>query len=784
MCTLRARRLCGHVFMQIAQILSISIASLALLAVFVLGLRMRRARTRIQRLTSELQRMVKVRQADASVAVTGEDDFGQLERSVNRALELLRSEPAVRKDAELFPSLAENIQSIVLVHANKIIYANPRAADFTGIHRDKLIGTPFLEIVHPDYRERMRARFKAQLAGKHVDVACELKLLDSAGSGKWVEMSGTLIDFKGKPAVLASAQDISARKQLESSLIESQERAQLTLESIGDGVITTDPRGKIVFMNAAAEQLTGFELAAARSKSLSEIVSLVDEVERKPLRDPVKACLEQDRRLNLGRRALLLPRSGDVEYSIEVTASPIRQRERRGATVQTEIEGAVVVLHDVTELRGLARQDSYQATHDALTGLLNRREFERRLNDALQDAHAGGSGHVLCYLDLDRFKAVNDTCGHMAGDNMLREVAGLIKEQVRDSDSVARLGGDEFGTLLAGCPVEKAQQIAEDIVNAIKNYRFVWRDKIFDVGVSIGLVEISQESGSVEDALSAADSACYMAKREGRGRAHVYSARDEAVARQRGEIQWLQRLQSALKENRFELYTQAIVSLGRGIERGPAVEILLRLHDEEGEEISPRSFMRAAERYHLMPLIDRWVVRTALAAIRNGDLRIPQNRTFSLNISGQTLGDAQFLEFVVDCLDRTGVAPDRLCFELTETTVVTNLEHAQRFIGVLHGMGCMFALDNFGSGLGSFANLRNLEMDFLKIDGSFVRALVEDDVSHAMVNAMVELARTLQISVVAEHVESEAVLSLVKKLGVNYVQGFGIERPRPLATVH
>ncbi len=765
-------------------IASYGIAGLAALAALLLGWRLRRARLRLLRLTAELQRMVRVQQTDALVAVTGDDDFGQLERSVNSALDLLREAEPDAGRQELFPKLSEQSRSLVLVHANKIIYANPRAAEFTGFAPDDLIGRPFLEIVHPDFRDQMRQRFKAQLAGKKVPPVAEIQLLDKDGNGHWVEMAGALIEFQGKPAILASAEDTSARRELAIGMQRLSDRAQRTLESIGDGVITTDPQGKIEFMNAAAEQLTGFELGSARGKRLGEIVSLVDEVERKPLRDPVRACLEQNRRLNLGRRALLLPRSSDVEYSIEVTASPIRVHASNDAREQQRVDGAVVVLHDVTELRGLARQDTYQATHDALTGLLNRREFERRLNEALQDAHAGGSGHVLCYLDLDRFKAVNDTCGHMAGDNMLREVAGLIKEQVRDSDSVARLGGDEFGTLLAGCPLEKASQIADDIVAAIKNYRFVWRDKIFDVGVSIGLVEINQESGSVEDALSAADSACYMAKREGRGRVHVYSARDESVARQRGEIQWLQRLQSALKENRFELYTQSIVSLGRDADRGPAVEILLRLHDEEGAEISPRSFMRAAERYHLMPLIDRWVVRSALSAIRNGDLRVPEHRTFSLNISGQTLGDAQFLEFVVDCLDRTGVSPDRLCFELTETTVVTNLEHAQRFIGVLHGMGCMFALDNFGSGLGSFANLRNLEMDFLKIDGSFVRGLMDDQVSHAMVNAIVDLARTLEISVVAEHVESEGVLALVKKLGVNYVQGYGIERPRPLATLH
>ncbi len=774
----------GMVQMTIVEIITSGVAALAALAALVLAGRLRSARVRQRRLTSELQRMVRVQQTDSDVAVSGNDEFGQLERSVNAVLGLLRADSTGAKARELFPSLAEHVQTVILVHSTRIIYANPHAANFSGVHRDRLVGRPIMDFVHPDFRERVSERMRAQLSGKQVPAVFELKMLDASGKARWMEMSTSVIEFQDKPAILAAALDISHRKRLESKLVRSRERAQLTLESIGDGVITTDLRGKIEFMNKAAEKLTGHDLASAHGQSLGEIVSVVDELERKPLQDPVLACLQQNRRVNLGRRALLLSRGDECEYSIEITATPIRHRDPEDEEDENRIEGAVVVLHDVSELRGLARQDTYQATHDALTGMLNRREFERRLDDALQDAHAGGSGHVLCYMDLDRFKVVNDTCGHMAGDNMLREVAGLIKEQVRDSDTVARLGGDEFGTLLVGCPLEKAQQIADDIVLAIKDYRFVWRDKIFDIGISIGLVEISQESGTVNDALSAADSACYVAKQEGRGRAHVYSARDEAVARQRGEIQWLQRLQSALKENRFELYTQSIVSLGERAVGGPAIEVLLRLHDEQGEDISPRSFMRAAERYHLMPLIDRWVVRNALAAIRHGDLRVGEGRTISLNISGQTLGDAQFLEFVVDCLDRTGVAPERLCFELTETTVVTNPEHAQRFIGALHGMGCQFALDNFGSGLGSFANLRNLAMDYLKIDGSFIRTLADDSVNHAMVNAMVDLARTLEIGVVAEHVEDKVVLGMVRKLGVDFVQGYGVERPRPMRTLH
>ena len=283
---------------------------------------------------------------------------------------------------------------------------------------------------------------------------------------------------------------------------------------------------------------------------------LVDEADRKALGDPVRQTLATGARINIGRRGMLVSANGDGERSIELTVSPMRDDERRTFT------GAVIALRDVSDLRGLTRQMSYQASHDALTGLVNRREFERRLQEALESAHAAAVRHVLCYLDLDRFKAINDECGHVAGDSMLREVAALIKDAVRDSDTVGRLGGDEFGILLIGCPLEKARQIADDVVRAVADYRFVWKDKIFNIGVSIGLVEVSRESGSIEDLIGAADSACYVAKKQGT-HVQVYSAQDEAAARQRGEIHWLQRLQSALKEDRFELYAQTIHAGGR-----------------------------------------------------------------------------------------------------------------------------------------------------------------------------------------------------------------------------
>jgi diguanylate cyclase (GGDEF)-like protein len=385
-------------------------------------------------------------------------------------------------------------------------------------------------------------------------------------------------------------------------------------------------------------------------------------------------------------------------------------------------------------------------------------------------------------LDLDRFKVVNDTSGHIAGDNMLREVAALVKETVRDSDTVARLGGDEFGLLLIGCPLEKARQIADDVVRSVSEYRFVWKDKIFGIGVSIGLVEISRESGSLEELLSAADSACYVAKKQG-NHVHVYSARDEAVARHRGEIQWLQRLQNAIKENRFELLAQPIIATTKSSD-GPALEVLLRLQDEHVQGgIAPTEFLRAAERYRLMVDVDRWVVQTALTALGRGGIRLPEGRSLAINLSGQTLGDPTFLEFVVDCLDRTGVTPQQVCFEVTESSVITNIEHARRFIGVLHGMGCRFALDDFGRGLSSFGNLKHLALDYLKIDGSFIRNLASDSVNQAMVAAMVKLARTLNFKVVAEQVEDDSALEAARRMGVDFLQGFQLGRPQPLARV-
>jgi diguanylate cyclase (GGDEF)-like protein/PAS domain S-box-containing protein len=680
---------------------------------------------------------------------------------------------AVLMEQDLFVNLADAIDGAVLIHDESVYYGNRAAAELFGIDAADIRGTHIDQFVHPEFRDAVNNYIRNRLQGTENDQPFAIQILDAEDQPRWVEVNAFEIPGGGSN-LLGSIVRESRSHALERAVERGRGMAWHTLDSIGEGIVTTDLDGHIDYLNGAAEMMAGCSRDAAIGKQLGDLVSLVDEADRKELGDPVNRCLMEGCRIDLGRRTLLVSKSEGEEISIELTASPIRDAAR-------EIVGAVVLLHDVSEIRGLTRQMSYQASHDPLTGLANRREFERRLEDAVAGAHGGSAGHVLCYLDLDRFKVVNDSCGHMAGDNLLREVATLIRDQVRDSDSVARVGGDEFGMLLKGCPLDKARQIADDVCAALRDYRFVWRDRIFNVGVSIGLVEISHETGTLEDLMGAADSACYVAKQKGRGRVHVYSARDEALARQRGEIVWLQRIQRALKEDRFELYVQPIVSVAGRVETGPACEVLLRMRDDDNQIISPTDFMQAAERYHLMPNVDRWVLQAAFAAIASGAIKLPDSRSCTINLSGQTLGDPQFLDFVVDSLDRSGIPPHKVCFEVRESSVIANLSNAARFIAVLHGMGCQFALDEFGSGLGSFANLKSLSMDFLKIDGAIVRNLDSDDVSEAMVVAMITLAATMGIRVVAVYVENQAIFERVRDMGVDFAQGFAVGRPEPIS---
>jgi diguanylate cyclase (GGDEF)-like protein len=433
-------------------------------------------------------------------------------------------------------------------------------------------------------------------------------------------------------------------------------------------------------------------------------------------------------------------------------------------------------MRDVTEASLAAQETAYQATHDSLTGLLNRREFERRLTLMLKHAKDQERQHALCYIDLDQFKVVNDTCGHSAGDELLGQLSALLKSRLRDRDTLARLGGDEFGVILGECPLDQALRIANELREIIQDYRYSWGTRLFRIGASIGVVPITCACADPAYVLSAADNACYAAKEQGRNRVHVFEPGSTDLVRRQSEMQWIPRLHHALAENQFRLYVQPIIPLNAA---GNQIhgEVLMRLRDDTGEQYLPGAFIPAAERFHQMLAIDRWVVRAALAALGQC---CPAQSTFSINLSGQSVGNVEFLDFVMKELACARVASERICFEITETAAISNLTGALNFISTLKARGCRFALDDFGSGLSSFAYLKTLPVDYLKIDGRFIRDVHRDPVDREMVEAIHRVAHLMGIETVAECVENDALLEPLKAIGIDYVQGFAIGGVAPL----
>ena len=751
--------------------------AILLMGVVVLVAWKRRQERAVNEFSKQVWQLSREAGSAARIGIEGKNQvLGQLGSAVNSLLENLEKRGARLQDREhLFQRLVETVHDAVLVHRERILFANSRFLALLNLSAAEVVGRPLTDFVAPEYVELVGNNLRRRLLGEAAAERYEVELVGAQAQVTRVELSSAVIDSAGETALLLTALEMLPESG--PVAVPSRPRAMVTLDAMGESVITVDAEGRIDYINHSAETLLSQRFDQVMGKSFAEVATLVDENDRRSLGDPVRKALATGGRVTMGRRAVLVPANAGPERSVEISVTPLLFDGK-------DILGLVLVLHDTSELRGLTRQMTYQASHDALTGLVNRREFERRLQEAMDSAQTGNIGHGLCYLDLDRFKAVNDTCGHTAGDNMLREVASLIKEAVRDSDTVGRIGGDEFALLLVGCPLEKARQIADDVVRSVNDYRFVWKDKIFNIGVSIGLVEIGRGSGSIEDMMNSAGSACYVAKKQGGLHVHVYSAREEASARHSGEIHWLQKLQGALRDSKFELYFQPIVHARADGVRGPALEVFVRLMGEQGQPgAPPAEFIRAAERYRLMPQIDRWVVQTVLSALGRGGMKVPPGRSVAINIAGQTLGDSDFLEFVVDCFDHTGANPGDICFEVTESSVVANLDHAHRFIAVLHGMGCEFALDDFGSGLSSFSTLRTLPMDYLKIDGSFIHNLAGDSVNKAMVGAMIELSRSLNFRVVAEQVEDQLSLDTVTEMGIDFVQGFVVGRPQPLSVI-
>ncbi|MCG7872931.1 MAG: EAL domain-containing protein [Candidatus Thiodiazotropha lotti] len=448
---------------------------------------------------------------------------------------------------------------------------------------------------------------------------------------------------------------------------------------------------------------------------------------------------------------------------------------RLGAAIERELQEA-----KSREARRLAEDRlHHMAFHDSLTNLKNRHELEQALQKALEEARHANQSHAFMYLDLDQFKVVNDTCGHMAGDELLRQVSAVLKKRVRGSDLLARLGGDEFGVLLLNCPLDRAEQLANILRETVEAFRFIWEGRPFNTSVSIGLVDITPMTKSGIEVLSNADMACFAAKSRGRNRVHIYTAEDDELALRRDEMQWVSRINSALSEDRFLLYQQPIVPLV-AVEGPCHTEVLLRMQGPDGEIISPGAFIPAAERYDLMQRLDRWVVNSIFTYLGEHRQDRDRGQLFFINLSGTSLSDPDFFEFIRERMNRLKVSPRSICFEVTETAAINNLEITESFIQEIREMGCHFALDDFGAGLSSFSYLKSLSVDFLKVDGSFVKQVEEDEMSRAIVDAINTIGHVAGLKTIAEFVERQQTREMLQSMGVDFAQGYGIQRPQPL----
>lgn len=633
----------------------------------------------------------------------------------------------------------------------------------------ELLGKP-LSILFPAPFSR---RFDLLLENNHGDKPLsfveQAKCLKSSGELFHSDISINTI-FEGEDMqYIVTIKDITERQLAQEALYREKEQAQVTLSSIADGVITTDIIGQINFLNPAALKLTGYEHAELINQRLDRVITI--QSERSQL--PVFECISSGQQVDSVSGDILIDKEGE-QLVIHQVATPIHNQVG-------DIIGAVMIFRDVSKSHRLASRLSWQASHDELTQLVNRREFERQLDHVIALAQGDGSVHCLCFLDLDKFKVVNDTCGHVAGDELLRQLADMFKIQIRGADTLARLGGDEFAIILKKCGLAPAVNVAENIRTLVEDFRFGWADQSFQIGVSIGLVMIDSSSQDVDEVFKAADSACYAAKEAGRNRLHIYSQDDHEISQRRGEAQWMVRIQHALDNDRFQLHFQPIVPIKENTQTPVHYEILVRMLSEQEELVPPGAFIPSAERYQLMSKIDAWVIEH-LFQWMDEYWDFNSNDVFAINLSGQSLADDNLLYRIKQLLDEHAVPADRICFEITETSAISNLSKAQLFIAELKQIGCRFALDDFGSGLSSFAYLKSLAVDYLKIDGAFVKDMAIDPIDRAMVESIHNIGSVLDLQTIAEFVEDENILKILDEVGVDYAQGYGIARPQPLPT--
>ncbi|QCP52838.1 EAL domain-containing protein [Trinickia violacea] len=638
----------------------------------------------------------------------------------------------------------------------------------------------FVSLVHPDDRSRVRHAMRYHLA-RNAPYDVEFRLKMGHGDYLWVRSRGkALRNAEGRAVRMVGCLfDVSDRRRAEADAQSERELAEVTLASIGDAVVRTDDQGRVTYCNKVAERMLGRTAADMWMKTFDSVCALADGAtcECVPTGIDRLRPREDAPDTELPRNLCIVRPDG---HTLAVDYSVATMRDAEGHAL-----GTVMVLHDVSAERKHAAELAYQATHDELTDLFNRREFERRLSRLLEPGAGGHAEHAVMFLDLDQFKVVNDTSGHAAGDELIKHVGATLKSCLRSSDILARLGGDEFGIVLPHCTIAKALQIADNLRQAVADIHLPWVERVLTTGVSIGVVGVGANLTSSKEVMKAADVACYMAKEKGRNRVHHFRFDDQELSATHRQMEWVSRVKTALEQDRFCLYTQKIAPLkssrkkGReNAQRGAHVELLLRMRDEAGALVPPSFFIGAAERFNLMPAIDRWVIARAFSAIADSADEVG---TWSINLSGASLGDERLLDYIVEQQQRHGISLGQVCFEITETAAITNLQKGMALINSLRELGCRFALDDFGAGMSSFNYLKHLHVDYLKIDGSFIRGIVNSALDRAIVQSINQVAHATGKQTIAEFVENDAIIECLSEMDVDYVQGYGVGMPEPLS---
>jgi diguanylate cyclase (GGDEF)-like protein/PAS domain S-box-containing protein len=715
----------------------------------------------IKPLTTDAARLCLVQVTDVSEAVR-QDSF-------------LKSQcDAYRRMAEDFQASEAQARAIIdkMAEALLVLDANGRILDINGA-TERLFGRGIEVLRGRDYRNLLDIA-DPTFARQGGAATSDATGLDADGRRFPAAIALSTVDIDGRQRQILTIRDQTERKGIEDAIHREKEFAQVTLQSITDAVLTTDSEGRVNFLNPAACNLLELDPERALGQPLLQLIDFDRPEANASANRVLRATLYKGKRDRLGNETVLVvPGKGTIAVDTHLT--PLRD-------IAGRIIGTVMVLQDVSQERRLQEQLTHQATHDELTGLINRREFQRRLDELLTRTTQDSISSVLLFLDLDQFKIVNDTCGHKAGDELLRQISHALLATIRNTDTLARLGGDEFAILLPGCSQVSGERIAKEVLEAIESFRFSWANRTFAVGASIGLVCIDTHNCTDSKVLmSAADAACYLAKDQGRNRVVVYDREGETLEQQRGERLWASRIQEAIAGDRFSLFYQPIMHCQGAGAASVGCELLIRWIDDDGQPTLPMAFIPTAERYNLMTPVDSWVIRSLTKLARTHRDRLMSFDWIGVNVSGLSLTNEAFLDFVIEHFEASGLPWSKICFEITETAAVSNLVKARRFIDPLREKGCRFALDDFGSGFSSFPYLKNFPVDFVKIDGMFVKGMTRDPVDAAIVRSICDIAKAMNLKTIGESVENHEWLPILEESGLDYGQGYGIARPRPLA---